>query len=339
MKKIISILLVALTLLSLVACTSTSLKDAENNTLYRDDVVDFNLYVPESWIVDSTSFVVSAHAGKDDPSTVIMTQTDLPGGEQIISEIFDNTLKNISAIYDRPDTGYTVEDTKVAGEDAEIRTYTVIDRVTGTTLKYMQCLFIKDFVLYTFTYYAPADTLYDKHLETAKKMLYAVSFGKSNPPEGMKAAVSAGTRYVDSSDFTIQIPDDWTVDTSTGFFTAMAASGDQSNLSVMRATVDKDGNAVSYYEQNEASLKNLEKFKLEERKDDIIVKDNKGNSYNAVSVTYTATVSGMNYYFKQLFCQKDTTMYIVTFSSPDAFYETHKESFEKAFTSFALNVK
>lgn len=338
MKKTVALLLVALTLFSLSACTSESLKDAQDNAVYREDVVDFNLYVPDSWIVDSTSFVVSAHAGKDDNSTVMMTQTDLPGGVQTITDIFDETMKNISSIYERPDSDYKIEEAKVAGEDAEIRTYTIIDRASKTTLKYMQCLFIKDFVLYTFTYYSTAD-LFDTHLEEAKKILDSVSFGKSTPPAGMKAAVSAGTRFVDSSDFSIQIPQDWLVDTSTGFFTAMAPGGDHSNLSVMRSTVTETS-ASAYYKANEASLKQMsEDFTVVAHDEDIIIKDTENNSYSAVCVEYTATISKQAYHFKQLFCLKGTTMYIVTFSSPKALYQTHKDAFNKSILSFTLVTK
>lgn len=338
MKKITALLLVVITVFGLCACTSESMKDAKDNTVYREDVVDFNLYIPESWILDCTSFVVSAHAGEQDNSTVMMTQTDLPGGTYTVSSIFEDTRENMAQLYTLKDDSPKTE-TKVAGEDAEIYYYTLTDKVTGKALRYLQCLFIRDFVLYTFTYYATPEN-YEKHLTEVQTMLDNIDFGKSNPPKGMKAAMSAGTRFVDSSDFSIQIPEDWTVDTSTGVFTAIAASGDQSNLSVMRAEVEADVSAISYYKQHEPSLKNgLAEFVCEALDEDLIIKDSKGKSYNAVCVTYTATVSDMEYRFKQLFCKKDTTMYIVTFSAPDALYETHKDAFEKSILSFTMVAK
>ena len=139
MKKTIALLLALLSLLTLCACTSESMKDAKDNAVYRENVVDFNLYVPEGWILDSTSFVVSAHAGKDDPSTVMMTQTDLPGGVQTVSSIFEQTRKNTANIYKLTDTAPKKE-TKVAGQDAEIYYYKLTDKVSGSSLQYMQCL-------------------------------------------------------------------------------------------------------------------------------------------------------------------------------------------------------
>ena len=338
MKKITALLLVIITVFGLCACTSESMKDAEDNTLYRENVVDFNLYIPESWILDSTSFVVSAHAGKDDNSTVMMTQTDLPGGTYTIASIFEDTRENMAQLYTLKDESPKSE-SKVAGEDAETYYYTLTDKVTGKTLRYMQCLFIRDFVLYTFTYYATPEK-YESHLSDVNLMLENISFGKSNPPKGMKIAMSAGTRFADSSDFSIRIPEDWIVDTSTGVFTAIAASGDQSNLSVMRAEVAEDLSAISYYKQNETYLKSeLQNFVCEALDEDIILKDSNGKSYNAVCATYSATVSDMDYRFKQLYCRLGTTMYIVTFSAPDALYETHKDAFEKSMLSFTLVVK
>ena len=137
MKKITALLLVVITVFGLCACTSESMKDAKDNTVYREDVVDFNLYIPESWILDCTSFVVCAHAGEQDNSTVMMTQTDLPGGTYTVSSIFESTRENMAQLYTLKDDSPKTE-TKVAGEDAEIYYYTLTDKVTGKALRYLQ---------------------------------------------------------------------------------------------------------------------------------------------------------------------------------------------------------
>ena len=337
MKKFLALLLTALTLLSLVACTSEPLKDAKGNTIYRENVVDFTLYIPETWILDTTSFVVSAHASKDDASTVTMTQADLSGYHEIPA-IFASTKDELAKLY----TFKTLEEAtqrKIADTDAAVYHYSLTDKQTDVVMHYLQYMFIKNGVLYTFTYYATPE-LFESHLEEVDKMLDAITFGKGTAPKGMIEAVSAGSRDVDCSDFTIQIPEDWSVDTSTGVFTAMGPAGDATCLNIMRTTVSKDTSPVQYYEDNKDSLKEgLSDFAVVELKKDFITKDASGKSHNAVTVEYTATVSGQAYHFKQLFFVNDTTVYLVTFSAPEGLYDTHIDAINKCIASFTPIVK
>lgn len=338
MKKFLAVLLVAVSLISLVSCTSESLKKAEHDEIYRENVVDFTLFLPDGWIVDNTTFVVSAHAAKDDDSTITMTQASLPGGYQEIPTIFENTKNDLTQLY-RFKTLKEAEKRKVAGVEAAIYRYSLTDKQSEITLHYLQCLFIKDGTLYTFTYYATPER-FEGHLEAVDKILSSIAFGKKDAPSGMFAAVSAGARDVDCSDFAISVPKDWMVDTSTGIFTAMGPSGDASCLNVLRKTVEEGTTPAAYYDANKDALKNgLEDYELVTLKKDFIVKDSAGKSYNAVIIEYTAIVSGQNYHFKQLFCAKNTTMYLVTFSAPEALYETHTEAIDKCLGSFTLNVK
>ena len=120
----------------------------------------------------------------------------------------------------------------------------------------------------------------------------------------------------------------------------MGPSGDASCMSVLRKAVEADTTPAAYYDENKDALKDgLEQYEMVSLKKDFIVKDQNGKSYNAVVLEYTATVSGQAYHFKQLFCAKDTTMYLVTFSAPEALYETHKDAIDSCLSSFTLNVK
>ena len=314
------------------------MKQADNSEVYRENVVDFTLFIPENWILDTTSFVVSAHVSDSDPSGITMTQAGLSGGLNEIPTIFENTKTELASLY----TFRTLAEAyqrKVAELDAAVYQYSLTDKASGTTLHYLQCLFIQNATLYTFTYYASPE-LYECHMATVNEILDAICFGKSTAPKGMVAAVSAGSRDVDYSDFQIQIPEDWVVDTSTGIFTAMGPTGDASNLSVMRATVEAGSSSADYYEANKDSLKNtLSDYEMVSLKKDFITKNTAGKSFSAVTLEYTATMSGQAYHFKQLFCVVDTTVYLVTFSAPQALYETQTAAIDKAIESFTLVTK
>jgi len=338
MKRFLALIIAVLTVLLFSGCASSSLKNAENTQIYRENVVDFSLYIPETWILDSTSYVVSAHASKDDASTVIMTQASLPGGYHEIPAIFEASKDEMAKLY----TFKTLEEAvtrKVANTDAAVYQYSLTDKSSQSVLHYLQCMFIQGSTLYTFTYYATPE-LYQTHMKEVNQMLDAITFEKGKAPAGMIAAVSAGNRDIDYSDFTIQIPAEWTVETSTGIFTAMGGAGDASNLSVMRTTVEEETSAVQYYDDHKESLKEgLSSYELIELKKDVITKDTNGKSYSAVTVEYTATVSGQAYHFKQLFCANGTTMYLVTFSVPESLYPQHSDTINHSLTSFTLNVK
>ena len=337
MKKFLAALLAALTIFSFAACTSESLKNAENTEIYRENVVDFSLFVPKDWIVDTTTFVVSAHSPNEE-ANVTMTEASLTGGLQEIPTIFENTKNDLTKLY----TFKTLKEAytrKMGGVDAAVYQFSLTDKQTGVSLSYLQCLCIKDGTLYTFTYYASPKN-YPNYMTEVNKMLDAIAFGKANAPAGMIAAVSAGVREVDCSDFAIQVPKDWMIDTSTGIFTAMGPSGDASCMSVMRQTVEEGTTPSAYYDDNKEALKEgLADYTMVALKKDFIVKDQKGKSYTAVTLEYTATVSGQAYHFKQLFCSVGTTMYLVTFSAPQALYDTHTEAIDNCLTSFTLNVK
>ena len=61
MKKITALLLVIITVFGLCACSSQSMKDAKDSESYRENVVDFNLYVPESWIINEKTASAAAY--------------------------------------------------------------------------------------------------------------------------------------------------------------------------------------------------------------------------------------------------------------------------------------
>ena len=334
-KKVLAFLLALLCMLSVTACTSESMKQADNSEVYRQNVVDFTLFIPEEWILDTTSFVVSAHVSDTDPSGVTMTQAGLSGGLNEVPTIFENTKTELASLYTFRTLAEAYE-RKVADLDAAVYQYSLTDKATGVTLNYLQCMFIQNATLYTFTYHATPE-LYEMHLATVTEILDAICLGKGEAPTGMVAAVSAGSRDVDCSDFKIQIPEDWVVDTSTGIFTAMGPTGDASNLSIMRATVEAGTSSSDYYEAHKDSLKEtLKDYEMLTLKKDFITKDDAGKSYNAVTLEYTATMSGQDYHFKQLFCVVDTTVYLVTFSGPEALYQTHTDAINKAIESFTL---
>ena len=338
MKKLLCLTLALLSVLCLVSCTSESLKKAENNEIYRENVVDFTLYVPESWVVDNTTFVISAHAAKDDDCRISMTQAALTSGLHEIPTIFENTKNELTALY-RFKTLREATIRTVAKNEAAVYCYSLTDKQSEVTRNYLQCMFIKDGTLYTFTYCATANH-FDTHMDDVNKMLDALTFSEGKAPAGMIAAVSAGVREVDCSDFAIRVPKDWMIDTSTGVFTAMGPSGDASCMSVMRADVEEGTFPSAYYDTHKDALKsNLADYTMVTLKKDFIVKDQNGKSYTAVTLEYTATVSGQAYHFKQLYCALGQTMYLVTFSAPEALYQTHAEAIDNGIASFTLNVK
>lgn len=75
MKKFLSILLLAVLLLSLVACGNENTGDIPDGMKLASDpeIVDYLLYVPEDWVVTSQTGMTMAQASLNDDSNVIVT--------------------------------------------------------------------------------------------------------------------------------------------------------------------------------------------------------------------------------------------------------------------------
>ena len=178
MKKIIALILTTIFCLT-AFCGCVSNKNFAPDgmkVLESSDKLDYNIYIPASWIQDLSTGVVSAYYSASDLSNISMTQFNL--------ETLD-TLQNYVDKYVK-DLEENLKDFKLAEGFPK---KTLLDKVeaykleytatlAGNEYKYMQFICINRATIYYFTYTAMVDA-YDSHTEDVQKIIDNFSFKKS----------------------------------------------------------------------------------------------------------------------------------------------------------------
>ena len=129
-----------------------------------------------------------------------------------------------------------------------------------------------------------------------------LSGNESDIPSGMKIAESG-------AGYTFYVPEDWTVETSTGLTMVYVSTTDHSNVTLVRIATDKT--PAAYFAENEATLSSvLDGYALLEARDDTTF----GGVTASVRV-YTGKVAGVEYKYMQFLTQKDGTLYLFTYTA------------------------
>lgn len=307
---------------------------------YAENTVDYTLYVPESWSVTMANGAVAAICSKDDPASVSMTSYSLSGSTSVANE-WDKLRKQTEAIssafelisepdYENEASGIAT----VGGVKAGLYEYKAV--IADINSRYLQALFIKNGILYVFTYCAQENT-FELHRAEAEAMLAVLSFEKNIPcPAGMKAAVIAESKYILSNKYQLFVDENWTVDAGSGILTARFASL-ATTVTVQTAAVDGTITTEDYLAGAKAALeKSLPSYQLISESNDKMLIGTAGTNYKATELEYSAVMDGTTYRFCQVLCRYGTDMHILTFSTTEAYYDTHISYFTKLLDAFRI---
>ena len=178
MKRILTLLLLAVMLLSLVSCTEAGVPEGTFNVAIEN--AKFNLYVPEgTWLSTASSGISGAryYSGTDFsnvtvtvyyPEDLAEIATAADYWEKKCLQDYTANFKNFTVLEDK------CKDTTLGGLDAKCYVYEVM--LEGdTTYRFMQVMTVKDTLVYTFTYTAKID-LYDSHLTDVEAMVANFTF-------------------------------------------------------------------------------------------------------------------------------------------------------------------
>ena len=135
------------------------------------DNVEYVLYVPKSWICNSTSGANAAYVDESGKPNFSVTSYS-PDSKLTPSEYFELAEKSYAANL----AGYTrvsESDTKVHGIDAKTYVYTV--NYGGVEYKIMQTITVYGERIYSLTYTAPSDT-FDAHIADVNNIISAFIF-------------------------------------------------------------------------------------------------------------------------------------------------------------------
>ena len=139
--------------------------------------------------------------------------------------------------------------------------------------------------------------------------------GEYAPPAGFVTASS------DSADFYFYVPDDWTIDYSTGAAGAYYSSSDPSSVSVMAWELEYTDTTVDeWWELNQDEVSAVfTNFNLESSENTTI------NDLYAKKFTYTATLGDFDYKIMQAACIKNSNVYLFTYTSLPEHFDEHTD--------------
>ena len=134
----------------------------------------------------------------------------------------------------------------------------------------------------------------------------------SDAPKGMKLASN------EVSDFYFYVPTNWTVDMSTGVASAYFSDKDRSNMSMTSYALSSAMTAEEYWESIKGSYTSLFAEMSEPE-----VKDTALDGVEAKQYTYTAKAGTEQFKIMQIFCVKNNTVYVFTFTATPEKFEEH----------------
>jgi len=172
MTKRLFLLLLALTLTLLCACSKQDPSaPAGMKALESEMDLDYILYVPEDWIQDKDTGIVSAFRGMGDTSNVSMTAATLSRDDfGLTAEAYFERYK---ADFEKTFADMTLDEgspeNMLLGGVAAMKV-SFKAAVTDIPYHFMQVICIHNGTVYTFTYTAH-ESLYSQHLEDVDMML------------------------------------------------------------------------------------------------------------------------------------------------------------------------
>lgn len=167
MKRIIS---VAIAVLLAVSCLASCASDSDvpaGMTRASDEIVDYDLFVPDGWIVDQTGGAVAAYCSEQDPTSVSVMVWNLPNADTTLADWWETYRSEFETIF----ADFTVESTETALLDgAAAMKYVYTGKLGEATYRYTQTACIRRGSVYLMTFTENTAILTD-HADDFSKIL------------------------------------------------------------------------------------------------------------------------------------------------------------------------
>lgn len=186
-------------------------------------------------------------------------------------------------------------------------------------------------------------------------IVFTVSCGEKDNwvPKGMKKVST------DAVDYTIYVPESWTVDISTGVISAYVTSTDRSNITMIAFNLeneDADMTADDYWTKYENELRqtfpDMEYTVIQEDGEttEITIAESETastdkytptsillNGFSANKYIYTASVTGVTYKYMQVICIRGGIAYLFTYTTVPENFDIHLEDVDRILENFSFN--
>ncbi len=348
--KTISAIFAAIMLLAVFsACSKSDIPDGYQLIACNGD--EFRLYVPASWIENTSGGVTSAYYSMQNNSSVsVYVPSDAEGLAveeywAVCNEKNSDEIKNYSYLGS--------EKTVLGGRPAYKYIYTADVRVTDpiigesfeATYKFMQVMAENNGKVYVLMYSAPIES-YETNLSVVEggsddagiigyfkfAEPYADEEGKKEfsdkvtAPDGMKLAST------DERAYRFFIPDSWVVNERTDATAAYASNTDRSNVNVQMYMTSSPTETVQlYFEGMEQSYKEIFSAYSLIASEKIEMGGMPGYKY-----VFEATSGGQDYKVMQAITRKGDMFYCITYTALEENFEMHTADVEKMIKEFII---
>ena len=173
--SVLSLLVLLCAMLFSTACSNSEDGDFPSGMQKMvSDVIDYNLYVPKDWTVDTLQGMTSVAIGDAAKSSVSVSAIDLISVSQASADAYWNDLRER---YEETFANWTLEEegTETTLGDIKAYKYRFTGDVSGVTYQWMQVIGVRSGRYYTFTYTSTKDG-YEENIEDVIEVLEYFEF-------------------------------------------------------------------------------------------------------------------------------------------------------------------
>lgn len=352
-NRIFAALLCAVMLLSLVSCSKGGEEAPEGMQIACCAGADYRLYVPTSWVVNTSYGVSGAYRNIKEQSTVSVVSYPVGDYTAGMTEAGVNMTESgariewfwndqcLSAVARQALNGEVtrVEEecvsTSLGGANAKQYRYSAL--IDGQRLHFLQVVAERGERFYVFAFTAN-EKMFESCISDALKMLEVFIFADpyepgsvkeikgGDVPEGMKLASGEDVAY------RLYVPNDWALRYDQSIYSAYVEA-DGTSVSVLPYMHNAGSISVAgYFEMSQAQMKSIageEGYRLVSTTENATLGGRKATVYE-----FYFRVGGVDYHYRQIIAAYRGMIYCVTYTATDAAYNAHMAEFDAIVGAF-----
>ncbi len=353
--RLTAVLLCAVMLLSMASCANTTEDVPAGMQIASCAGADYRLYVPTSWVLNTSYGVSGAYRNLDQQSTVSVTASSVDGylnamsadsvnveesGERIGWFWESQCLASVQAhALNQSVTRVEDECVSTSLDGANARQYRYYGIVNGTELHFLQVVAEREGNFYTFSFTATAE-MFEIYRSEVDQMLADFIFAEPYEPfeaakhldDGKDAPAGMKSAFGDDVAYCFYVPEDWKINYADRIYAAYVES-DKTGVSVVPYMPDVASLSVAeYFEMSRKMMENLggtEGFELisDTEKADL-------GGRQATVYEYRLRVGGVDYHYRQYIAAYKSMIYCLTYTATEDAYDAHLDELDQIVAAF-----
>ena len=356
-RRPLALLCALLMLLSLVSCAASEGEEVPANMQIASCAgADYRLYVPTSWVPNTSYGISGAYRDLSNQSTVsVQSYLKADYNERLVAEGVDLnssgdrlegfwSLECLAPVMDRAldgqVTAYEEECVATSLDGVNAVQYHYSALIGGVTYELLQVVADGAEKYYVFTFMATKQ-MFELYRTEVDQMLTSFVFADpyvpvdyakyldkgENAPAGMKPAFGDDVAYC------FYVPESWTIRLDESIYAAHVPA-DMTSVSVVPYMPASDQISVEqYFKMTEDMMKKLVRnegdYKLLASGEKVELGGKQATVYE-----FAMTVSGVEYHYRQYIAAYKSMIYAVTYTATGAAYELHLAELEQIVAAF-----